>query len=37
MKMSEIKELSDEQLVHQELQLERDLIDAQIKKKKFQR
>ena len=32
MKMSEIKELTDEQLVHQELQLERELIDARIKK-----
>ena len=32
MKMSEIKELSDEQLVHQELQLERELIDSRIKK-----
>ena len=32
MKMSEIKELSDEQLVHHELQLERELIDSRIKK-----
>jgi len=32
MKMSEIKELSDEQLVHQELQLEREIIDSRIKK-----
>ena len=32
MKMSEIKELSDEQLVHKELELERTLIDARFKK-----
>ena len=32
MNMSEIKELTDEQLVHKELSLERKLIDARIKK-----
>ena len=32
MKMSEIRELSDEQLVHKELELERTLIDARFKK-----
>lgn len=32
MKMSEIKSLSDEELVHKELSLERSLIDARIKK-----
>ncbi|MEC7985659.1 MAG: 50S ribosomal protein L29, partial [Myxococcota bacterium] len=32
MKMSEVKELSDEQLVHKELELERKLIDARFKK-----
>jgi len=32
MNMSEIRELSDEALVHTELQLERDLIDLRVKK-----
>jgi large subunit ribosomal protein L29 len=32
MNMSEVKELSNEQLVHTELQLERDLIDARFQK-----
>ena len=32
MKMSEIRELTDEQLVHTELNLERELIDARFKK-----
>ena len=32
MKMAEIKELSDEQLVHQELLVERQLIDARFQK-----
>jgi len=32
MKMSEITALTDEQLVHKELSLERSLIDARIKK-----
>lgn len=32
MKMSEIKDLNDEQLVHTELSLERKLIDSRIKK-----
>ena len=32
MKMSEVKELTDEQLVHTELSLERTLIDARIRK-----
>ena len=32
MKMSEIKELSDQELVHTELDLERQLIDARLKK-----
>ena len=32
MKMNEIKELTDEQLVHKELALERTLIDARFKK-----
>ena len=32
MKMSEIKELTDEQLVHRELQLERQIIDARFQK-----
>ena len=32
MKMSEITALTDEQLVHKELSLERTLIDARIKK-----
>lgn len=32
MNMSEIKELTDEQLVHKELSFERKLIDARIKK-----
>ena len=32
MKMSEIKELSDQELVHQELMLEKQLIDAKLKK-----
>ena len=32
MKMSEIRELTDEQLVHKELALERQLIDARFKK-----
>ena len=32
MKMSEVKDLSDEQLVHKELELERKFIDARFKK-----
>ena len=32
MKMSEVKELTDELLVHTELSLERQLLDARIKK-----
>ena len=32
MKMSEIKELTDEQLVHRELQIERQIIDARFQK-----
>ena len=32
MNMSEIRELSDEQLVHKELELERQIIDARFKK-----
>jgi large subunit ribosomal protein L29 len=32
MKMSDIKQLSNEELVYKELQLERDMIDARFKK-----
>jgi ribosomal protein L29 len=32
MKMAEIKELSDEQLVHQELSIERQILDARFQK-----
>ena len=32
MKMSDIRELTDEQLVHKELSLERQLIDSRFKK-----
>lgn len=32
MKMSEIRELTDEQLVHKELDLERELIESRFKK-----
>ena len=32
MKMQEIKELSDKELVHKELELERNLIDSRLKR-----
>ena len=32
MKMKEVKELSDQELVHKELELDRQLVDARLKK-----